>query len=41
VGCSEHHDLWLTGEEAVECGLATEVEEFAPPKGTIIYNVLG
>jgi ATP-dependent Clp protease protease subunit len=36
----ENHDLWLTGQEAVECGLATEIGEFAPPKGATVYNVL-
>jgi ATP-dependent Clp protease, protease subunit len=36
----EHHDLWLTGEEAVQFGLATELGDFAPPKGATIYNVL-
>lgn len=31
-------DLWLTAQEAADCGLA-ELGEFAPPPGTQIYNV--
>jgi ATP-dependent Clp protease, protease subunit len=37
----EHHDLWLTAEEAVQCGLATEIGDFAPPAGSVVYNVFG
>jgi len=32
-------DLWLSAEEAVKYGLATEMGEFAPPFGTQIFNV--
>src|SRR5262249_3680075 len=32
-------DLWFSAEEAVEYGLATEVGDFAPPKGTQLFHV--
>jgi len=32
-------DLWLSAEEAVKYGLATEIGEFAPPFGSQIFNV--
>lgn len=32
-------DLWLSADEALECGLATEIGEFAPPPGTMIFSV--
>lgn len=35
----EYHDLYLTGEEAVKYGLATDLGEFAPPPGTQVYKV--
>jgi ATP-dependent Clp protease protease subunit len=35
----DHHDLYLTGEEAVKYGLATELGDFAPPAGTQVYRV--
>ena len=35
----ENHDLYLTGKEAVEFGLATELGDFAPPAGTQVYKV--
>lgn len=35
----EHHDLTLSAKEAVEVGIADEIAEFAPPKGTQIYNL--
>jgi ATP-dependent Clp protease protease subunit len=35
----QYHDLYLTGEEAVKFGLATELGDFAPPAGTNIYRV--
>ena len=44
VGCccgimgTEHHDVYLTGEEAVKYGIATELGEFAPPLGTQVYK---
>jgi ATP-dependent Clp protease protease subunit len=34
-------DLWLSAKEAVAAGLAHELGEFAPPKGTTIFNVFG
>jgi ATP-dependent Clp protease, protease subunit len=35
----QHHDLHLTGEQALEFGIATELGEFAPPPGMQIYRV--
>jgi len=35
----ENHDLYLTGEEAVNYGIATELGDFSPPAGTQIYKV--
>jgi ATP-dependent Clp protease protease subunit len=32
-------DLWLSAEEAVKYGLATEIGDFAPPFGTQVFNV--
>jgi ATP-dependent Clp protease protease subunit len=37
----EHHDVYVSGEEAVKFGLADEIAEFAPPLGTQVYNILG
>ena len=34
-------DLWLTAREAVETVLATHIADFAPPIGSVVYNVLG
>jgi ATP-dependent Clp protease, protease subunit len=35
----QHHEVYLTGEEAVKCGLATELGEFSPPPDAKIYKV--
>jgi ATP-dependent Clp protease protease subunit len=35
----ENHDLYLTGEDGVKFGIATELGDFAPPVGTQIYKV--
>jgi ATP-dependent protease ClpP protease subunit len=35
----ENHDLFLTGEDAVKFGIATELGDFAPPMGTQIYKL--
>jgi ATP-dependent protease ClpP protease subunit len=35
----ENNDLYLTGEEAVKYGIATELGEFSPPPGTPIYKL--
>jgi ATP-dependent Clp protease, protease subunit len=32
-------DLWLRAEEAVSAGLATQIDDFAPPIGSMINNV--
>lgn len=34
----DRHALWTSAETAVECELATEIGEFAPPMGTPIYS---
>ena len=36
----KHHDIYLSGKEAAECGLANAIEEFSPPAGTQVYNLL-
>ena len=35
----DYHDIYLTGEEAVKFGVATELGEFAPPAGSQVYKV--
>jgi ATP-dependent Clp protease protease subunit len=35
----DKYDLFFSGQEAVEIGLADEVAEFCPPPGTQIFNV--
>jgi ATP-dependent Clp protease, protease subunit len=35
----EYHDLYVTGEDAVRIGIATELGDFAPPPGSQIYKV--
>ncbi len=37
----KHHDVYVSGEEAVQFGLADEIAEFAPPVGSQVYNILG
>jgi ATP-dependent Clp protease protease subunit len=37
----QYHDLYLSGEEAVKFGLADGFDEFAPPAGTHVFNILG
>jgi len=37
----EHHDIYISGEEAVKFGLADEIAEFEPPVGVQVYNILG
>jgi ATP-dependent Clp protease protease subunit len=36
----EHHDVYVSGEEAVKFGLAHEIGEFSPPAGTQVFNLL-
>lgn len=36
----KYADVFISGEEAVEFGIADGVAEFAPPAGTLIYNLL-
>jgi ATP-dependent Clp protease protease subunit len=38
-GVHEVADLWLSADEAVRYGLATEIAEFSPPFGTQLFNV--
>jgi ATP-dependent Clp protease protease subunit len=33
----DHHDLWLSADDAVKFGIADEVADFAPPFGTTVY----
>ena len=35
------HDVYLTGTDAVNYGMADEIGEFAPPAGTKVLNALG
>lgn len=37
----KYHDLYLSGEEAVKFGIAEGTEEFAPPLGSHVFNILG
>lgn len=36
----EYHDVYVSGEEAVQFGIADEIGEFAPTLGTQVYNLL-
>jgi ATP-dependent Clp protease, protease subunit len=36
-----HHDVFLSGEDAVKYGMAEEVGEFSPPVGVKVLNALG
>jgi ATP-dependent Clp protease, protease subunit len=36
----EHHDVYVSGEEAVKFGIAHEIGEFSPPAGTQVFNLL-
>ena len=33
-------NLYFSGEEAIQVGIADEIGEFAPPKGAQIYNIV-
>jgi ATP-dependent protease ClpP protease subunit len=37
----KYHDIYLSGDEATQYGLATSIADFAPPPGTQVYNFLG
>jgi ATP-dependent Clp protease protease subunit len=37
----QYHDVYLTGEDAVEYGMADEIGEFSPPAGARVLNALG
>jgi len=36
-----HHDVYLSGEDALAYGLVDEIAEFSPPPGTKVLNALG
>jgi ATP-dependent Clp protease, protease subunit len=36
----EHHDVYVSADEAVQFGIADKIGEFAPPPGTQVYNIL-
>jgi ATP-dependent Clp protease, protease subunit len=36
----QYHDVYLSAEEAIDCGMAEAVKDFAPPLGTQVYNLL-
>jgi len=35
----DHHDLYLSATEAVQFGIAQEIDEFSPPAGAKVFNV--
>jgi ATP-dependent Clp protease protease subunit len=35
------HDLYLSGEEALKYGFATDIGEFSPPIGIQVFNLIG
>lgn len=35
------HDVYLSGTDAVACGMADEIGEFSPPAGVRVLNALG
>jgi ATP-dependent Clp protease, protease subunit len=37
----KHHDIYLSGEEAIAAGIADGIADFAPPFGTQVFNILG
>lgn len=40
-GQLQFHDIYLSGKEAVDFGIATELGEFEPPAGAQVFNLLG
>lgn len=34
-----HNDLWFSSEDAVACGIADAIADFAPPPGAKLYNI--
>jgi ATP-dependent Clp protease protease subunit len=36
----KHHDVYFSGEEAIQFGLADGFAEFSPPAGSHVFNVL-
>jgi hypothetical protein len=37
----QYHDVYISGDEAVKFGVATEIGDFSPPPGTQVFNLLG
>lgn len=37
----EHHDVYISGSDAVKFGLADGIAEFSPPVGATVLNALG
>jgi ATP-dependent Clp protease protease subunit len=37
----QFHDIYLSGKEGVDLGIATEIGEFEPPAGVQVFNLLG
>jgi ATP-dependent Clp protease protease subunit len=35
-----HHDIYVSGKEAVDFGIADEIGEFSPPPGVQVFNLL-
>ena len=35
----DHHDLWLTAQEAMDVGIATEIGEFVPQRGGTLFII--
>jgi ATP-dependent Clp protease protease subunit len=35
----DHSDLWFTAQEAVDCGIADKIGDFAPPAGGLMWNI--
>ena len=35
----EYHDVYLSGQEAVDFGLADEISDFSPPTGTKVFSI--
>ena len=36
----KHHDVYVSGEESVQFGIADGIAEFSPPLGKQVYNLL-
>ena len=36
---ADTQEVWFTARQAIDCGLADEIAEFAPPIGSPLYNI--